>query len=252
VVLENKNFVNYLNSIDGVNAFLASPGHLSVKNGKVLCRDKEATTIFMDFNSDTLLKMAKNENIEPIKEAVKQGILINLGMENAKKEVLNTKFVQGDARDTGLPDKYFWVIIIMGNSFGYFLDECENTNILHEVFRLLMQNGSLFLDLPNKEYVLRNFNPQSWHEANEDIVVCRQRKFENDIIFSRELVVSKKDGLMRDINYYTRIYGEKQISEVLSSTGFSSVTIKKDFVSHEKNGDYGCMTNRMIVTAHKK
>jgi len=82
VVLENSNFVNYLNNIDGVSASLAGPEHLSLKDGKVCCRGKEATVIFMDFNSDTLVKIGKDEDIRPIKEAIRQGILVNpRGME---------------------------------------------------------------------------------------------------------------------------------------------------------------------------
>jgi len=82
VVLENKNFVNYLNTIQGVKASLAGPGHLSSKKGKVHCRGQEATVIFMDFNSNTLLKIAKEEDIEPIKAAIRQGIVVNpRGME---------------------------------------------------------------------------------------------------------------------------------------------------------------------------
>jgi len=82
IVLENKNFVDYLNTIEGVKASLAGPGHLSLKEGKVYCRGEEATVIFMDFNSNTLLKIAKEEDIEPIKEAIRQGILVNpRGME---------------------------------------------------------------------------------------------------------------------------------------------------------------------------
>jgi len=82
VVLENKNFVDYLNSKDGVKASLAGPGHFSLKNGKVFCKGIEATVIFMDFNLDTLVKIGKDENIKPIEEAIKQGILVNpKGME---------------------------------------------------------------------------------------------------------------------------------------------------------------------------
>jgi len=82
VVLENKNFVNYLNGLEGVKASLAGPGHLFLKNGKVYCRDDEATVIFMDFNLNVLTKIGKDEDIEPIKEAIRQGMLVNpRGME---------------------------------------------------------------------------------------------------------------------------------------------------------------------------
>ena len=76
-VLENKNFVVYLNTLDGVRASISAPGHLSLKNGNVFCRDAEATVIFMDFNLYTLIKIGEEENIAPIKEAIKQGILVN-------------------------------------------------------------------------------------------------------------------------------------------------------------------------------
>ena len=82
VVLENKNFVDYMKTMEGVTATLAGPGHLSLKNGKVYCKGEEATVIFMDFNLDTLLKIGRKENIDPIKEAIKQNILVNpKGME---------------------------------------------------------------------------------------------------------------------------------------------------------------------------
>ena len=180
------------------------------------------------------------------------GVLIGLGRERCQKEGLNTFFVRGDARDTRLPGEKFRVIIVMASSFGYFVDEDENEKILSETCRLLMPKGSILLDLPDREYVLKNLVPQSWHEANEDIVVCRHRKLEKEIIYSREVVISKKRGQIRDERYCTRLYSEEKIAEMLASAGFSSVNIRKDFVSHGEEGDYGCMTNRMIVIANKK
>jgi len=82
VVQENQNLVDTLNRMDGVKASLSGPGHLSLKNGKVRCDGAEATVIFMDFNLNTLIKIGKEEDIRPIKEAIKQGILVNpRGME---------------------------------------------------------------------------------------------------------------------------------------------------------------------------
>ena len=82
VVFENKSFVKYLNTLDGVRASLAEPGHLLIKNNKVYCRGEEATVIFMDFNMNVMSKIGEDEDIRPIKEAVKQGILVNpRGME---------------------------------------------------------------------------------------------------------------------------------------------------------------------------
>jgi hypothetical protein len=104
-VLENKNFVNYLNAMEGVKASLAGPSHLSIKNGKVCCRGDEATVIFMDFNLNVLTKIGKKEDIEPIKEAIGQGILVNpRGMEplGAKGlfEVMTDQYKDRLSKDT--------------------------------------------------------------------------------------------------------------------------------------------------------
>jgi len=177
--------------------------------------------------------------------------LVTIGRETAHREGLRTVFVKGDARDTGLPDRSYRFIIIMASSFGYFVEQKEDQKILHEAFRLLMPGGSLLLDLPNRDYVLEHLSPESWHEADEDIVVCRQRTAENDTIFSREMVISKSRGLIRDAGYCTRLYSAERITECLKAAGFSSVTVQMGFVSHRERGDYGCMTNRMIVSAQR-
>lgn len=178
-------------------------------------------------------------------------VLIELGRQQAQEEGLNTLFVRKDARDTGLPCERFRVIIIMASSFGYFVDEAENEKILSESYRMLMPGGVLFLDLPHKRHVVRNFVPQSRHNASEDIVVHRQRRLDEDIIYSREMVISKTEGVLRDATYCTRLYTPEKITTMLTSAGFDSVTIQKDFVSHENKMDYGLMTNRMIVIAKR-
>ena len=179
-------------------------------------------------------------------------VLTEMGRDMAQREGLNTLFLRMDARDTGLHSGRFRVIIVMASSFGYFVDEGENEKILREGFRLLEPRGLLLLDLPHREHVLENFAPQSWHEASEEIVVCRKRRLDEDIVYGREMVISKAEGIIRDATYCTRLYSAETIRAMLTSAGFASVMIQKDFVSHAGKGDYGLLTNRMIVIAGKK
>jgi D-alanine-D-alanine ligase len=179
-------------------------------------------------------------------------VLIEHGRKTAQKEGLDILFVRNDARSTDLPSLRFKAIIVMASSFGYIIDERENEKILREAFRLLMPEGVLLLDLPNREYLLNNFNPQSWHEADEDIVVCRHRSLDDDVLCGREMVISKINGLVRDKTYCTRLYSREKITRMLMSADFDSPTIQNNYVSHDKKEDYGVMTNRMIVIAKKK
>ena len=177
--------------------------------------------------------------------------LVDLGKKRAEQKKLNAIFIQGDARNTGLSGQSFQFIIIMASSFGYFVDEAENKKILNEAFRLLIPKGTLLLDLPDRDYVLQNYTPFSCHKVNEDITVNRKRELGDDIIYSREVVTSVEKGCIRDRTYCTRLYSPGKISDLLYSAGFSSITCQKDFMNRKAEGDYGCMTNRMVVTAIK-
>ena len=114
-----------------------------------------------------------------------------------------------------------------------------------------MPNGTLLLDLPYMDHVLQKFKPFSFHKVNEDISVRREREMGADIIYSREIVISEKNGCIRDRTYCTRLYTPEKISDLMFSSGFSSITCKGDFMNRESVGDYGCMTNRMIITGKK-
>lgn len=177
--------------------------------------------------------------------------LVDTGIKRARKDNLNTVFVRQDARNTGLPPEKYMYVIIMASSFGYFSDDKENTKILREVYRLLAKGGTVLLDLPDRQYCIDNFKPFSTHRLDHDIIVRRERELTNDIIISREIVRSEKKGLIRDSTYCIRLYSPQKISSLLSSEGFTSVQFRKDFMNREKGGDFGCMTNRMVVTAQK-
>ena len=178
--------------------------------------------------------------------------LIDLGRRRSQNEGLDTCFIRCDARDTELYSDRFKVIIVMAASFGYFVDEGENLKILREAFRLLGSRGKLLLELPKREYILKHVAARTWHEADEDTVVCRQRKLQDDIIHSREMVISKRKGLIRDEAYCVRLYTRKRITDMLTSVRLEDIQVQLDFSPHFKNGDYGCMSNRMIVIAEKR
>ena len=108
------------------------------------------------------------------------------------------------------------------------------------------------MDMADPSHVKNNLKPVSWHEANSDVLVCRQRRLEGDIIKAREIVLSKKKGLLRDGFYCERIYNKDKIARLLKKAGFSAVSVKKGVSLHKQKRDYGFLTSRMFVTAVKK
>lgn len=177
--------------------------------------------------------------------------LLNRGMHAARQSKLDTAFIQGDARRPGLRDKTFKAILIMGCSFGYFIDDTENCKILEGVHRMLKPSGRLLLDLPNREYVIKHFTPEIHHKADNDLEIIRTRELKNDTIYAREKVVSRTHGLIR-VNYYcTRLYDINGITDLLVASGFDDIHSEPDFMDRSDKGNYGSMTSRMVVMATK-
>jgi D-alanine-D-alanine ligase len=179
------------------------------------------------------------------------GYLLSNGKKNADRENLAVTFVRGDARYIGLQDGGFDFVMLMGSSFGYFIHESENRKILKESFRLLTPEGTILLDLPDKNHVIKNFQSRAHHRANDQIEVIRERKLEKDVIYCRERVMDTSGQSIRDKVYCTRLYSRQSIQDILQDIGFHDVRFKTDFMRRDKLGDYGCMTNRMIVLASK-
>jgi len=177
--------------------------------------------------------------------------LIKLGKEMAQKAKLNIKFLCRDARYSRIRANNYSIVLVMANSFGYFPDERGNLQILREVHRLLQRKGKVLLDLTDADYARRHLKPVSWHQANKDTIVFRRRELQGDLIKAREIVISKKKGLLRDGFYCERLYNKERIADILKRLGFKNLSIKKNLALHKEKKDYGLMTSRMFVTAVK-
>ena len=177
--------------------------------------------------------------------------LVQKGIELTASEGLMVSFVQADARSTGLPSGRFDIAIVMANSFGYFHDPADDRRVLEEAYRLLVPGGRLLLDLVDSELALRDFRERSWHEIGEEIVVCRVRELSGDSVVSREIVMSKKEGLLRDQTYFVRLYCTEKLSELLAGVGFESVHTMRGFRPQDEAEDYGFLSDRLIVIAAK-
>lgn len=170
------------------------------------------------------------------------------------------RFLRGDARDIGIKGESFDLVIIMGNSFGYFPEDDENLKILREARRVLKDGGVILLDIVDRDYIKKNFRPRSVHTADFSkisgeeegvITVTRTRSIGEGIVSSRELVTADDGGVLRDSRYHERLYGKKEISELLHRIGFGGLTVEMGRGFHEMEGDFGFMESRMMIRGEK-
>jgi D-alanine-D-alanine ligase len=177
--------------------------------------------------------------------------LLEIGQKTAGDQGWNIAFVRGDARQAGLRSDHFRYIFILGSSFGYFVEDRENMKILNEAFRLLYPGGKLLLDLPLRKSVEQKFKPVVHHTVDDDIDVTRTRLLEDGVIYACETIISKTQGVVRKNSYCTRLYRPATIARLLKTAGFKKVEIESDYMDRSGKGDFGTLTNRMIVAAEK-
>lgn len=177
--------------------------------------------------------------------------LLAQGAQTAKRMNLPIAFVQGDARHIAMPSASFHHVILLGNSLGYAGRGGDDLEIIKEGYRLLNRTGWIAVDVSDGRAVRHRFNPSAWHEIGKDIVVCRQRELEGDMIRAREMVLDKRSGLVRDQNYGMRLYDGESLRALVSDAGFENVRLYEDFSPYRGGGDVGFMDHRIIVTAQK-
>lgn len=177
--------------------------------------------------------------------------LLRHGRQCAGENAAAVEFLRTDARNTGLKGKTFDAVVMMTNSFGYFADNQENIQILTEAHRLLKSSGYLLLDLLNPDYVRSTFKSSSWHEVEPDLVVCRRRRIQENIIMAREMIFSKSEGLIRENCYCAHLYTAADIRSLLKSAGLNRIEVTCGRPSPDRDSDRGFMENRMIAVARK-
>ncbi|KAJ3307584.1 hypothetical protein HDU76_004520 [Blyttiomyces sp. JEL0837] len=201
--------------------------------------------------------------------------LISLGQERASFSSLtsNTTFTVGDCRQIPYPDETFDLVMVMGNSFGYFADEDSDRTVLSEIARVLMPGGRMVLDITDGGYMRQNFSERSWEWIDDQTFVCRERQLSKGglRLTSREVITSVDRGVIRDQFYSERLYSREDLEQMMNAIGLE---VGKDETSTDEKGagddelssscvltaamefskrkeDLGMMGCRMIVTGVK-
>ena len=110
-------------------------------------------------------------------------------------------------------------------------------------------------ELPEKTVEIHMANPVCGDE------IRLQLQIEGDRIVQARHVGQGCSISQAAVSMMTQLIKEKKLSEaaglaqrfteMMHSAGFSSITCEKDFMDRTGKGDYGSMTNRMVVTATK-
>jgi D-alanine-D-alanine ligase len=167
-------------------------------------------------------------------------------------EGLTASFKEGDARKLPYPADTFDLVMILGNSFGYFESLDDDIKILKEVFRVLKPNGRFLLDVADGNYLRDNFSPRSWEWIDNKHFVCRERSLasDNQRLISREVISNIDKGVIVDQFYAERLYSMESLEAILCKTGYMEINFLGNYNTDSKrNQDLGMMERRIIAAA---
>lgn len=194
-------------------------------------------------------------NFQNIEGLDRSHYLIQKAKSMAKKEDLRVKFKEGDARKIPFNNDFFNIVMLLGNSFGYFETIQDDLRVLKEVFRALKPWGKLLIQVTDGDYLKEHFQPRSWEWIDKKHFVCRERSLSLDKqrLISREVVSHIEKGIIADQFYAERLYSQENLRELLTAAGFSEITFHGTMSPDSKrNQDLGMMERCITATAITK
>lgn len=123
----------------------------------------------------------------------------------------------------------FDAALLMWTSFGYFENEKDDLKALRTISRALRPGGKFIIDLINRDWLIKNFQPHSWMELKDGFMLER-REFDpaTSRMNSDWLFVHKDRNEIERKAITLRIYSLHELLDVLGRAGFEAAAIFGD------------------------
>lgn len=115
--------------------------------------------------------------------------LLSLARETVGSDV---PLVRGDMRHLPFHEQ-FDVVMNYFTSFGYFQNQEENQQVVHEMANALKPGGRFFIDYMNKDWAVNNLETET-HRTAEGFDIAERRWIETDGSRINKATIIKRDG----------------------------------------------------------
>jgi SAM-dependent methyltransferase len=171
--------------------------------------------------------------------------LLGRAQQTARELEVPLRWVRGDMR--WLPwGERFDACMNLFTAFGYFEDDAENEQVLHQVCNVLKPGGKFLLDVSNRDYDLLHLSPKTWRRHGHAAVL---EDAEFDPVTCRCTMTftwaegARHESLTHSVRYYT--YPE--LAGMLRRAGLLPLAHYGDFDGRDLNLE----SRRLIVLSHK-
>jgi len=117
--------------------------------------------------------------------------LLNIARKNAEINNLDIKFIQSDMKEINFNNE-FDLTLNLFTSFGYFSTDEENENVIKNIYRALKNKSYLVIDFLNKEYLLKNIEPETVSNINNSTIIQKRKIVNNKVI--KEIIIEKNNN----------------------------------------------------------
>jgi SAM-dependent methyltransferase len=133
----------------------------------------------------------------------------------------STLFVQADKRALPLPDEPGPADMVLNlfTSFGYFLDDGENSRAFAQMAGALRAGGLLVLDFFNREHVLDALVPED-EQYREGLHIHQQRRITDDgKRIEKRITLTYTDDSRESLLESVRLYSPEELTDLARDAG---------------------------------
>ncbi len=171
--------------------------------------------------------------------------LLRHAQQAARQARVEVQWVRGDMR--WLPwREQFDVCVNLFTAFGYFEDEAENEQVLHQVYHVLKPGGVFLLDVSNRDYYLLHLWPNAWRRHGR-AVILEETRFDPVTCRFAMTFTWAQEGRWESITHSVRHYTAPELAAMLRRAGLLPVAYYGDF----DGSLFELYSKRLIVVAQK-
>jgi cyclopropane fatty-acyl-phospholipid synthase-like methyltransferase len=167
--------------------------------------------------------------------------------QTSETQGLDIKWLRRDMRD--IPEDLaasFDAVINMFSAFGYLESQEEDIKVLKAVRRSLKPDGQFLMEIMNREFVIRHFQPKNWYYTSDGLLILEERRFDLQTGQNHvQVQIIEKDGKKAVQEHAMTLYSLSEIKALYTAAGLE---IRAVFGAVDKRPyDFDC--HRMVILA---
>jgi len=140
----------------------------------------------------------------------------------AASESAQVEFVSMDVRELSF-DRKFDLVINLWTSFGLF-DEDTNASLIRRFNDCLVEGGRLFIELINRDWLVKHFQPREWWPVDDALIVIEERELDLKTSVISSVWRYLEDGAIRaETPMQLRVSSCHEMIALLRGCGFCDV-----------------------------